>query len=102
VGRRLIPNIRIVSRGGKVGYRRSVGRGLNCRIPCHQWRGHRAGRFLWRWGMLMSVLISSLKITTKEETSLWMHLLSVEIRTSDLSLHVGLLSILFLCLIRLL
>jgi hypothetical protein len=45
----------------------------------------------------MTVLISFLR--TEEETLLWMHLLGVETRSSDLSLHVGFCSILFLCLI---
>jgi len=74
VGRRLIPNIRVVSGGGKVGYRHNVGRRLNCRIPCHQWWRRRAGRFVRRWSLLMTVLISFLRITTKEVTMLWMHL----------------------------
>jgi len=52
-----------------------------------------------RWNWLTTVLISFLRITTKEETLLWMHLLGVETRSSDLSLHVGLCGVLFLCLI---
>jgi hypothetical protein len=47
----------------------------------------------------MTVLISFLRITTKEETLLWMHLLGINTRSSDPSLRVGLCSILFLCLI---
>lgn len=41
----------------------------------------------------MTMLMSVLKITTKEETLLWMHLLSVEFRSSELTLHTGLLGI---------
>jgi hypothetical protein len=53
----------------------------------------------WSWSWLMTVLISFLRTTTKEDSLHWMYLLGVETRSPDLSLHVGLCSILFLCLI---
>jgi hypothetical protein len=90
VGRRLIPNIRIVSGGGKIGYRRNVGRGLNCRIPHYQGWRDRPGGFLRGWSLLVTISMSGLKIVTKENTLLWMYLLgTADTRNLNPSLHVG-------------